>query len=726
MRRAAFVLVPPAAIFLAIVFSSCGQSYVPTNRNLVGQVVTLAGDGAPGPVLDDGPALQARFGSPFGIAIDPSGRVIVSDSESSGRIRRLNSKGEVESVVDSGATTGSPPSAGELDSPSAIAVSPNGDIVIADTGDDRISKLSRDGKLSVIAGSVRGYQDGAASEAQFDSPVGVAVDHSGNIFVADTYNDRIRKIAPDGQVTTVAGTGQPGFQDGTGTSASFDTPCGIAVDAAGSLYVADTGNNAIRKITPQSEVAVFAGGARGRTDGKGADASFDRPCGIVISHDGFLFVTDESSGLIREITPEADVTTVAGGGSGFNNGVGALAKFNAPSGIALDRSGALYVADRDNYLIRKITPAPPGANQDKQVVEKVIQPVAQGAAPEDPPAIPILTPAALGIKNSFPWPLKPQTQWHEVAGVVGEARGAFGGIALDHLHSGLDIKGTMGEDALSVFDERVSSPIPNWGFGETGEGIRVGVVSYIHIRIGRNSVGAIMDPGKFKARFDPNGVLIGVRVRRGTRFQVGDSVGTLNPMNHVHLNLGPWNAQANPIVFPFIGFKDTVAPVIEPVNGIEIRDSQGHPFKQKRGGRLIISGDVSIVLTAYDRVDGNAPVRKLGLYRAGYQILHEDGSPAAGFEHPLINIDFGRLPADDNAVFIAYAPGSGVSAYGTPTKFRYIVTNVVKNGRAAEGLLRTSALQPGNYILKVIAEDYAGNAASGKDTLLPIIIENGS
>jgi len=724
MRKVAIALL----LFLLLGFSwSCWNRpprYEPTTPNLLGQVTTLAGVGAPG--SDDGPALKATFGGPFGIAVDRSGNVIVADSGASNRIRKIDTTGLLGPFGDSSQGTGSASNTGTLDTPSALVIDKRGNLIVADTGNSRICKFSPDGKtMTVIAGgSGRGYRDGATAEAQFDSPVGVAVDDKANVYIADTYNDRIRKIVPDGQVSTIAGTGAPGSTDGTGTSASFDTPCGIAVDAAGNLYVADTGNNSIRKISPDGAVTTFAGGSRGRHDGKGAEASFDHPCGIALTHDGFLFVTDESSGIIREITPEGEVSTVAGNDSGFRDGAGNRARFNGPSGIAVGPKGDLYVADRDNYLIRKITAAPPGAPQGKDTARKIIQPAQPGTEGDPLPAIPILTPAALGIRDNFPWPLKPQWEWHEVAGVVGEARGAYSGVALDHLHSGLDIKGTMGDTAFSIYDEAVASPIPNWGFGDTGEGIRVGVVSYIHVRIGRDSKQATLDPSTFKARTDDSGKLIGIRVRRGTRFKVGDAVGTLNPMNHVHLNLGPWNAQANAIQFPFAGFKDTVAPIIEPKDGIEILDSQGQPFKQKRNGRLVISGDVFIILTAYDRVDGNAASRKLGLYRAGYQILREDGSPAPGFEQPLMNIDFSRLPSDPEAVTVVYAPGSGVSAYGTPTKFRYIVTNVVKNGEALEGALRTAALAPGNYTLKVIAQDYAGNVANGKDSMLPILIES--
>src|SRR5262249_5517244 len=240
-----------------------------------------------------------------------------------------------------------------------------------------------------------------------------------------------------------------------------------------------------------------------------------------------------------------------------------------------------------------------------------------------------------------------------------------------------------GEQALSVLDDKVSSPIANWGFGEPGEGIHLGLMSYIHVRIGRAASRAVSLDDRFTARIDTNGELDGIRVRRGSRFKVGDVIGTLNQLNHVHLNMGPWNAEVNPIQLRFVDFKDTVSPVIE-TGGIEVWDSNGQPISHRHQGRLILSGDVSIVVAAYDRVDGNARSRKLGIYKMGYQVLREDGQPAPGFETPIITMVFDRLPSDDGAVFLAYAPGSGVSAYGTPTKFRYIITNVIRHGEARE------------------------------------------
>lgn len=715
MRRVILALLiltlPTAAIALFYFFLK--PKPVPTRRDAVGDVITLAGAGYPG--TQDGESRKASFSDPFGIAVDSRGAVYVADAGESNRIRRITSEGRVEAIAGSteGYADGDRNSA-QFNTPSGICIDRRGNIILADTANNRIRKIDPKGEVTTLAGTAEaGLKDGAALEAQFDSPLGVASDAEGNVYVADSYNDCIRKISTDGRVSTVAGGKSPGLADGQREAALFDTPSGIAIDQQGNLFVADTGNDRIRKITPQGEVTTFAGG-----EGSGDKGSFNGPTGIAVTHDGFVFVTDRDSGQVRRITPEGEVSIYAGSRAGFADGRGAGAMFNSPAGIAVDRIGNLFVADSENYLIRAVSPSFDPAPE--MSIEEFIQPPADSPTTNADQIIPRLDSIFTDVA-SFPWPLAPQDGWHEITGVAGEARGAPNKIALDHLHSGLDIRGAQGEAVLSVVDEKVSAPIPNWGAGGGSEGIHVGLMSYIHIRVGRNVKDEIQHADKFKPILDPAGKIARVRVRRGTRFKVGDFIGTLNSLNHVHLNFGPWDAQANAIRFPFPGFKDTVAPTIEP-DGIEVVSSTGEIFKQKINDRLVISGDVDIVLTAYDRVDGNGPARKLGLYKAGYQILREDGSALSGFEQPLINIEFHRLPPGDESVFLVYAEGSGVSDYGTPTKFRYIITNRVRDGEAQDGLLRTSNIPPGNYIIRVVAEDFAGNRASGKATEFAITI----
>jgi streptogramin lyase len=708
MRRgliAVLILILPTAT--AVIVYLVVNKKIPTNPQAVGLVTTIAGAGHPG--VEGGPARSASFSDPFGVAVDKRGNVYVADGGQSNRIRRLSTEGNVETIAGSseGYADGDALHA-QFNTPSGIALDKSGNLIIADTSNNRIRKLSVDGKVTTLAGSgAVGQKDGPALEAEFDGPIGVAVDKRGNLFVADSYNNRIREITADGKVITIAGIGSPALIDGIASIAAFNTPSGVAVDGQGNIFVADTGNSAVRKITPQGEVSTVATGPGVR-----------RPVGIVVTHDDFLFIADSSR--VLRVSPEGEA--YAGGIIGFADGAGLEARFRSPAGLAIDREGNMFVADTQNYLIREIQPSTSKPTEVPTAdVSTFIQPLTEaiGAIPDS--AIPDLSARWITASAAFPWPLAPQNQSHEITGVMGEARGATGGVALDHLHSGLDVRGNQGEPVLAVLDEKVSSPVATWGYGGTGEGVQVGVMSYIHTRVGRNEHDEIQLPDRFKPIVDAAGNTIGVRLRRGTRFKVGDFIGTVNRMYHVHLNLGPGNAQRNPLELPFIGFRDTTTPVVE---RIEVLRVDGERFSKKLGSRLLISGDVKVVVTAYDRVDGNGANRKLGLYRVGYQLVDERGVPAKGFEQPLINIEFDRLPPDDSAVRTVYAEGSGVSAYGTPTNFKYIVTNRIRYGQAREGLLRTSDLAPGNYVIKVIAEDYAGNRASGKSTELAIAVSN--
>ena len=204
-------------------------------------------------------------------------------------------------------------------------------------------------EVSHIAG--RGgatFEDGPAMQAQFHSPTGVALDADGNIIVADLSNHRIRKITPEGDVTTLAGSGTAGFADGPGTQAQFNNPCGIALDADGNIIVADQSNHRIRKITPDGDVSTLAGsGAASFADGQGTKAHFQSPTGIALDADGNIIVADQSNHRIRKITPEGDVTTLAGSGSAsFADGSGTQANFNSPQGVAVDGDGNIIVIKR--------------------------------------------------------------------------------------------------------------------------------------------------------------------------------------------------------------------------------------------------------------------------------------------------------------------------------------------------------------------------------------------
>ncbi|MGI8821093.1 MAG: hypothetical protein ACR2ID_09540, partial [Chthoniobacterales bacterium] len=246
-----------------------------------------------------------------------------------------------------------------------VALDAAGNLYVADTSYHTIRKVNAGGAVTTLAGSAgfAGSADGTGSAARFDAPGAIAVDAAGTVYVADTNNHTIRKITPAGVVSTFAGSpGVIGSTDGTGSNARFYFPSGIAVDAKGYVYVSDSSNHTIRKITPAGLVSTFAGmpGAYGFSDGVGIMARFNLPYGIAATPGGTLYVADTYNHSIRKITPDATVTTVAGGGvagAADGNPSSPASRFNAPRGIAVDASENLFVADEYNDTIRKVTPA---------------------------------------------------------------------------------------------------------------------------------------------------------------------------------------------------------------------------------------------------------------------------------------------------------------------------------------------------------------------------------
>jgi streptogramin lyase len=252
-------------------------------------------------------------------------------------------------------------STAQFNSPFGVAVDANGNVYVADTFNNTIRKITPAGVVSTLAGLAgsSGDSDGTGSAARFNSPFGIAVDRDGTLYVTDTNNITIRKVTPAGVVTTFAGqSGVSSHVDGTGTAATFDSPQAITIDSNGTLYITDF--DMIRKITPAGVVTTIAGlaGVTGHDDGVGTAATFDFPLGITVDGNGNLFVADTGNDTIREITPAGVVSTVAGQvvTMGATDGSGTAATFRGPYGIAVDATGNLYVADQNNSTIRKITP----------------------------------------------------------------------------------------------------------------------------------------------------------------------------------------------------------------------------------------------------------------------------------------------------------------------------------------------------------------------------------
>ncbi len=350
----------------AITIDSSGNLFVADSGNSkvrkitpAGVVSTIAGSGLLGDT--DAVGTDASFNHLAGITMDGSGNLFVTDSRSS-KIRKITSSGVVSTVagVNSSGSTDAVGANASFNSPSDITVDSNGNLFVADTRNNKIRKITSAGAVSTIAGSgVAGDTDAVGVNASFFLPISIVIDSNNNLFVADLGNYAIRKITPAGVVSTVAGSGSSGDTDAVGTNASFSYPSGIAIDSSDNLFVTDTTNNKIRKITPAGVVSTIAGGdSNGSTDAVGTDASFNFPSGIAIDSNNNLFVTDAGNNKIRKITPSGVVSTIAGSGlSGSTDAVGTDASFFYPSGITVDSSDNLFITDFTSSKIRKITPA---------------------------------------------------------------------------------------------------------------------------------------------------------------------------------------------------------------------------------------------------------------------------------------------------------------------------------------------------------------------------------
>jgi sugar lactone lactonase YvrE len=253
-----------------------------------------------------------------------------------------------------------------LISPSDVAVDANGTVYVADSSNNRIVKITAAGEFSILAGSGSpGSADGVAANASFNTPSGIAVDANGDIYVADSANDNIRKITPAGVVTTLAGAGpdvvanRSGWIDGAALDARFRYPSSVAVDLNGNVFVSDIDNNRIRKITPGGIVSTLAGqDSIGYTDGTGSAASFGSIWDIAVDSSGNVYAAEYRYNLIRKITPAGVVTTLAGSGSRASvDGTGPAASFDKPIGVAVDAGGNVFVSENSGNKIRMITAA---------------------------------------------------------------------------------------------------------------------------------------------------------------------------------------------------------------------------------------------------------------------------------------------------------------------------------------------------------------------------------
>ena len=635
-------------------------------------VHTIAGGAVPGSAPQT--SFAVRFADPFGITAAADGTVYVADGVGAHRIYRITRDGLVTALAgsDEGFADG-PGASARFSAPSGLAIDTHGHLYVADTGNDAIRRIAPDGTVTTIA-------DGRAG---LNGPVGVAVDARGRVIVADTYNDRIVAIESDGLVTPVAGSGSRGFDDGA--AARFDTPCGLAVDTNGNIYVADTGNGAVRVISGDGLVSTIATGF--------ADGPL-RPLGVAAAADGSVFVAD-ARGRIVEIANSGQ-RTVAGSRGGFADGPGVNALFRVPSGIAVIAPGHLIVTDRRNGVVRRVTAV---SQQELRVPAPPLRPTFDAEAFDRAPLL---------------WPFAPLDGPFEVTGTLGEPRGTEGS---ERFHAGLDVYAPEGTPVRIVRASAVDDPLSAGDFGSLSESVRIGPVAYIHLRVGRHPRDRPLDDGRFVFTRDEAGEVVGVRVKRGARFAPGEVIGTVNRFYHAHLNVGWPGEEVNPLRFRLPRFEDTTRPVITR-GGIRLIGEDGQALTGRVRRRLVVQGRVRVVVDGWDQVNGNLPRRRLGLYRLGYQLLDASGVPLKGFSEPIETIRFDRHPSGADAPRIIYAQGSGIPVYGNrSSRFLYLVTSTLRDGEAADGLLDTSALPPGDYTLRILAADAAGNEALGNRDL---------
>ena len=645
-------------IFLLFTSFSCRKNG--NEQKIFTKVTTLAGT-------------TERFGEPFGVAMFGTG-VFVSDGET-GKIWLVHRDGS-RLLYGEGFNT-----------PSQIAVDKDNNLIVADTGAHQIKIIKPKNQIEVIAGveNQSGYADGDAKTALFNAPIGVAV--SGNkIYVADTYNDKIRVIE-NGKVSTLAGSEQGFADEATGSAAKFDTPCGIAL-RNGKLIVADTGNRRLRVVEENGKTTTLAGnGEPDSIDGFLTEASFVAPMAVAVGNFGEIYVADGNSIRVvgRRVFPM--VETISNTARGFADGSLLNAKFNRPSGLAVDETGNLFVADSENQALRVFSGEDMGKEisvEEKEKLKISVEEFRRSSAPR--------------------WSFDPPERKREIAGTMGELRGEVSADDEVWFHNGLDIVGGYGETARFIRTEKVLHPFAVDNFATRRELLRMPTLGYIHIRLGRDKDDKIFADKRFQFTFDENQKLKGLRVPRGARFETGDAIGTLNAMNHVHLVAGRSGSEMNALAaLGFPGISDSIAPVIEEV---ALFDEIWRPLAETKNGnaRITISGKIRVVARAYDRMDGNAERRRLGVYKLGYQVLREDKTPVSDEK---TTISFALFPEPD-FVRIVYAAGSKSGATGE-TIFGYIVTNEVNGEIARENFLDVEDLEKGNYILRVFAADYFGN-----------------
>ncbi|MEU6174987.1 RICIN domain-containing protein [Streptantibioticus parmotrematis] len=334
-------------------------------------ISTIAGTGVGGFEGDEGPAVSAQLNYPYGIAVDGTGTLYFSD-HGNHRVRKVTADGTITTIAGTG-TAGNqgenvPAVSAQLNWPRDVAVDGAGTVYIADSSNHRIRKVTADGTISTVAGTGKagfGGDGGLATSAQLNVPFGLAVDSTGVLYVAEYNNHRVRRITTDGKISTVAGTGSAGSKGdgGLAVSAQLNRPQALAVDATGGLYIADSNNHRIRKVAADGTISTVAGTGTvgfGGDDDQATSAQLNCPLGVMVDSTGTLYFSDHRNHRVRKVAADGTISTVAGTGTAAfdgDDGPATSASLNNPVGLAVDRTGALHIADHVNHRIRKVAAA---------------------------------------------------------------------------------------------------------------------------------------------------------------------------------------------------------------------------------------------------------------------------------------------------------------------------------------------------------------------------------